>query len=54
MHWLMVAFLVSLCVLLLAAAGVARHIRLQHAKLRGAEPSRSAGSSEEADLESEP
>jgi hypothetical protein len=54
MQWLMVALLVSLGALLLAAAGVARHIWLQHARQRGIEPARAAGSGEEADLESEP
>ncbi|HEX8711591.1 MAG TPA: hypothetical protein VF730_06935 [Terracidiphilus sp.] len=33
MRWLMIALLVSLGVLLLAAAGVARHIRMQRVKL---------------------
>jgi hypothetical protein len=53
MHWLMVALLVSLCALLVAAAGVARHIWLQHARQRGIESVRAARSGEEADLESE-
>jgi hypothetical protein len=34
MRWLIIAFLVSLLALLLAAAGVARHIMLQRANLR--------------------
>jgi hypothetical protein len=34
MRWLMIAFLVSLGALLLAAAGVARHILLHRASLR--------------------
>jgi hypothetical protein len=34
MRWLMIGLLVSLGALLLAAAGGARHIWLQHAKLR--------------------
>jgi len=34
MRWLMIGFLVSLLALLLAAAGVARHILLQRANLR--------------------
>jgi len=42
MRWLMIGLLVSLGALLLAAAGVARHIRLQHAKLRR-EPPASSG-----------
>ncbi|HXR40725.1 MAG TPA: hypothetical protein VN776_16595 [Terracidiphilus sp.] len=33
MRWLMIALLVSLAALLLAAAGVARHIWLQHGRL---------------------
>lgn len=35
MRWMMIVFLVSLAALLLAAAGVARHIWLQRARLRG-------------------
>jgi hypothetical protein len=34
MRWLVAALLVSLCVLLLAAAAVARHILQQHRLLR--------------------
>ena len=34
MRWLMIAFLVSLGALLLAAAGVARHIWRQRSRLR--------------------
>ena len=33
MRWMMLAFLVSLAALLLAAAGVARHIWLQRSRL---------------------
>ena len=33
MRWLMIVFLVSIAALLLAAAGVARHIWLQRARL---------------------
>jgi hypothetical protein len=36
MRWLIIGFLVSLGALLLAAAGVARHIRLHRTKLRHA------------------
>jgi hypothetical protein len=54
MQWLVIALLVSLCTLLLAAAGVARHIRLHHTRQRDTEPARASGSGEEADLESEP
>ena len=35
MRWLMIALLVSLAALLLAVAGVARHIWLQRARHRG-------------------
>ena len=34
MRWLMIGLIVSLAALLFAAAGLARHIRIQHAKLR--------------------
>lgn len=34
MRWLMISLLVSLAALLTAAVGVARHIRMHHAKLR--------------------
>ena len=34
MRWMIIALLVSLAALLLAAAGVARHIWLQRARLR--------------------
>jgi hypothetical protein len=54
MHWLVIALLVSLGALLLAAGGVARHIRLQRAKLREAGLAYAARASEEADVESEP
>jgi len=43
MRWLMIGFLVSLAALLVAAAGVARHIWLQRARLHsnpGAGPAR--------------
>ena len=39
MRWLMIGLLVSLLALLVAAAGVARHIWVQHAKLRQKPPS---------------
>jgi hypothetical protein len=35
MRWMMIAFLVSLAALLLAVAGVARHIWLQRSRLHG-------------------
>jgi hypothetical protein len=38
MRWLMIGFLVSLGALLLAAAGMARHILLHRTKLRHAPP----------------
>ncbi len=50
MRWLMVVLLVSLGALLLAAAGVARHIWLQRAKSRS-EPYVAIEEAEEADLE---
>jgi hypothetical protein len=53
MHWLMIALLVSLFALLLAAAGMARHIWLQRAKQHGAEPAEVIGHGEETDLESQ-
>ena len=52
MQRLMIALLVSLFALLLAAAGVARHIWLQRAALRATEPAEPVGHGEETDLES--
>jgi hypothetical protein len=57
MIWLMIALLVSVGVLLLAAAGVAHHIRVQHRHLdrkpiKGAGPAFDLG--EETDLEVKP
>jgi len=40
MRWLMIGFLVSLGALLVAAVGVAHHIRIQHEKLQREPPSR--------------
>jgi hypothetical protein len=54
MHWLVIALLVSLGALLLAAGGVARHIRQQRAKQHEATAAQAARASDEADLESEP
>jgi hypothetical protein len=62
MRWLMIAFLVSLGALLLAVAGVARHIWLQRSRLHSnpdAGPvSKSSGAAhhpaEEVDQEIEP
>jgi hypothetical protein len=57
MHWLLIVLLVSLCALLLAAAGIVRHIWLQRAKtsarLRAKAPAQAARTHDEADLESE-
>jgi len=56
MRWLIIAFLVSLGLLLLAAAGSARHILLQRSKLRRKPPTgdgAAIGPTEEKDLESE-
>jgi len=56
MRWLIIALLVSLGGLLLAAAGMARHILLQRAKLRRdslASASTNRATPEENDLESE-
>jgi hypothetical protein len=50
MRWLMIALLVSLGVLLIAAAGMARHIWLQRAKLRS-RTSEALDTAEESDLE---
>jgi hypothetical protein len=51
MRWLLIGLLVSLGVLLFAAAGVARHIWLQHVKLR---QKPSAGAAPAPDLDVEP
>jgi hypothetical protein len=40
MRWLMVCLFGSLALLLIAAAAMARHIRVQHAKLREEPPSK--------------
>jgi hypothetical protein len=52
MRWLMIGLMVSLGALLLAAAGLARHIWLQRASLR--EEPASADSSMGQDVEPEP
>jgi hypothetical protein len=52
MRWLMIGFLVSLGALLIAAAGMARHIWMQRAKLRRV-PSAALEPGEESDLELE-
>jgi hypothetical protein len=51
MRWLLIGFVVSLGALLFAAAGLARHIWLHHAKLRRESLSR-IDSGHETDLES--
>ena len=54
MRWLIIALLVSLGALLLAAAGMARHILVHRAKSSAAVPSHdSASLPDETDLESE-
>ena len=53
MRWLMIGLLVSLVALLVAAAGLARHIRLQHAKHRREELAR-LEAMQESDVEMEP
>jgi len=50
MRWLMIGLLVSLGALLIAAAGVARHIWLQRAMLRRKPPA-AVDPAEEAELE---
>lgn len=58
MRWLLMALLVSLVALLIAAAGLARHIGLQHARTRSS-PEAGAGKavaldpSGETDVETE-
>jgi hypothetical protein len=52
MHWLLIALLVSLLGLLLAAAGMARHIWLQRARLTSTEPAEVIEPADEKDLES--
>jgi len=61
MLWLMICLLVSLGALLLATAGVARHIWLRRGKLRskpesgpGRPPDRTLDPAEEVDQEVEP
>lgn len=54
MRWLIIGFLVSLGALLLAAAGVARHIRLQRSRQVHKQPHNDHVVIDETDLESEP
>lgn len=51
MRWLVIALLVSLCVLLFAATAMARHIWLQRVRPRTTEPVETTAVGEEADLE---
>jgi len=55
MRWMLVALLVSLTALLIAAAGVARHICVRRARVSSKPPENAAASapSEEADTETE-
>jgi hypothetical protein len=53
MRWLMICFVVSLVALLVAAAGVARHIMIHHAKHRREELAR-LDAVHDSDLEPEP
>jgi hypothetical protein len=56
MRWLLIGLLVSLGALLLVAAGVARHIWLQRAKLRHKPPvgdTAAQGQADESDVEIE-
>jgi hypothetical protein len=52
MLWLLIALVGSLVVLLLAAAGVVRHIGRHRARLRSLEPAEVTNSVEETNLES--
>jgi hypothetical protein len=54
MRWLMIGLLVSLGALLLAAAGVARHIWLHHKKVRDKALPGDRTVLDRTDLESEP
>ncbi len=54
MHWLLIALIVSLAGLLVAGAGMVRHIWLHRRLLRGSEPVDVAVPIGETDIESEP
>lgn len=54
MRWLMIGLLVSLGALLLAAAGMARHIWLQRRRKHDKQPPDDRVVLDETDLESEP
>ena len=53
MRWLMIGFVASLVALLVAAAGMTRHILIQRAKHRSEERGR-LEAAQESDLELEP
>ncbi|HUX45301.1 MAG TPA: hypothetical protein VMV57_11165, partial [Terracidiphilus sp.] len=53
MRWLMIGLLVSLGALLLAAAGVARHVWLHRKALSSQSPAGTVKAGDEVDLESE-
>lgn len=53
MQWLVIALLVSLVALLLAVAGVARHIRRQHRHAAAGKAVETMGAAEEVDVESD-
>jgi hypothetical protein len=48
MRWLMIVLLVSLAALLVAAAGLARHIWVQHERIRS-KPAAGAGEAPDSD-----
>lgn len=52
MQWLVIGLLVSLVALLIAAAGLARHIWRHHTQLSSAEPAEIVESPDGTDLES--
>lgn len=54
MRWLIIALLVSLVALLIAAAGMARHIWLQRRSVGSAAPPEAAVLPGKTDFESEP
>ena len=54
MLWLVIGLLVSLGVLLLAVALMARHIRRHRKKTEGAEATKALETADEIDIESEP
>jgi hypothetical protein len=54
MHWLVIALIVSVAGLLVAAAGMARHIWLHRDRLHSAEPADAVAQTTKTDFESEP